>query len=107
VRRLLEKTSKAFDRLQWEITIQSQQLTTQRLRLDELVTRRQRRVAIDCNKVFASIETIRQARQGMEALEATARSNAPSTTRNTTRNGNLDDALAPFLHQFSVNDPIE
>lgn len=106
MRRLLEKTSKAFDRLQWEITIQSQQLTTQRLRLDELVTRRQRRVAIDCNKVFASIETIRQARQAVEALEATTRSPVRANTETTTRNRQLNDALAPFLHQFSVNESI-
>jgi hypothetical protein len=107
VRRLLQKTAKAFDQLQWEITTQSQQLSTQRQQLDELVTRRQPRVAIDCNEVFASIETVRQARQGMEALEATARSSTRSTTRNTTSNRHLDDSLTPFMHQFSVNEPVE
>ena len=107
VRRLLQKTAKAFDQLQWEITTKSQQLATQRQQLNELVARRQPRVAIDCNEVFASIETIRQARQGMEALEATARSSTRSTTRNTTRNRHLNDSLTPFMHQFSANEPVE
>jgi len=106
VRRLLQKTSKAFDRLQWDIALKSQELTTQRTRLNELATRRQRRVAIDCNEVFASIETIRQARQAVEALEATTRSPVRTNTETTTRNRQLNDALAPFLHQFSVNESI-
>ena len=96
-----------LDQLQWDITLKSQQLNIQRTQLNELVARRQPRVAIDCNEVFASIETIRLARQGMEALGATARSTTRSNTRNTTRNRQLDDILTPFTHQFSVNEPIE
>jgi len=55
----------------------------------------------------ASIEAIRQARQGVEALEATARSPTQSNTRNRTRNKQLEDTLAPFIYQFSANESVE
>lgn len=56
-------------------------------------------MAIDCNEVFASIETIKQARDAMEALEA--------TTTNRRLNRQTDGRLTPFTHQFHVNDPAQ
>jgi len=107
VRRLLQKTSKAFDQLQWDIALKSQELTIQRTRLNELTTTRQRRVAIDCNEVFTSIETIRQAREGMEALQAAATTTSRLPTTTTTQDARTNDVLAPYINQFSIHEAVE
>ena len=58
VRRLLHKTGKAMDQLQWLATQATIQLTAKSKQLDELKAVKKKKAPIDCNEVFASIESM-------------------------------------------------
>jgi hypothetical protein len=92
--------------LQWDILQQSQKMAMQQAKLDNLASTRQKRVAINCNEVFANIETIKQARDAAELLRATTTTTNRPTIATEARTRRGDDALAPFMHQFHVNDAV-
>ena len=62
VRRLLFKTGKAFDTLHHQHSQDSLQIQAQQKKIDELANKRRKKIAIDCNKVFADISRIKAAK---------------------------------------------
>jgi hypothetical protein len=108
VRTFLTKVGKTIDRIEWQSTQKDLRLASQKAQLDELSARRQKRQAIDCNEVFASIETIQQAKQAVAAMAATRAMPRVPTSVNNPANGR--PAAPPqdaFMTVFSINDVVE
>jgi len=50
---------------------------------------------------------MRQAREGMEALQAAATTTSRLPTTTTTQDARTNDVLAPYINQFSINEAVE
>ena len=63
---LFKKTHKAYSQLEWQFTQATSQLRAQALQLEEHSAKRRKKQAIDCNKIFASIEDVQAAVRAVE-----------------------------------------
>jgi hypothetical protein len=61
VRTLFDKTAKAFGQLHYEKAHNLQQLNAQAARLEDLNTKKKKKVPIGANKLFAGIKEIKAA----------------------------------------------
>ena len=63
---LFQKTHKAYSQLEWQFIQATSQLRAQTLQLEEHSVKRRKKQAIDCNKIFASIEDVQAAVEAAE-----------------------------------------
>jgi NAD/NADP transhydrogenase alpha subunit len=106
VRTFLRKVGKTIDNFEWEIAQKDLLLKAQKAQIEGLNKRKKKRQIIDCNEMFANIETIKQAREAMEAMEAIPRTRRatqrPATSENT-RNTVINDPQSAYMHVFSIH----
>jgi hypothetical protein len=104
VRWLLSKTGKAFDNLHHLHSQDSLQLQGQQKKIDELANKRQKKVAIDCNQVFANITKIKEAQDEASRLKENWEQRDRALEARRTANMMLANEMARFQHQFHVLD---
>jgi len=105
-RALFLKVGKTIDRIEWDSTQKDLRLAAQASQIEQLRAAKQKKKAIDCNETFASIETIRQAKQAMAALPTTsARTRVPNRTTNT-RDASVTNPQDAYMHVFSINETV-
>jgi hypothetical protein len=104
VRMLLSKTGKALDLFHTTHAQNSLQLQAQQRQIDEFKAKKQKKVAIDSNQLFADITKIKAVQDEQERLrDAWEQQDRVVEARNTA-NQMLASQIARFQHQFHVLD---
>jgi hypothetical protein len=103
VRTLLSKTGKALDHFHVQEAMQSQKLEAYELQIAELRQKRRKKIAIDANRTFADIETIKavQEEQRQNQAEWDKRDRAKEARR--TANEMISRDITQFQFEFHVN----
>jgi DDE superfamily endonuclease/Tc5 transposase DNA-binding domain len=104
VRHLLAKTSKAFDTLHHRHSEDSLQIEALQKKNDELAAKRKKKVAIDCNQVFADITRIKAAQEEADRQRKTWEEQDRAAEARRTANAMLAKQIAQFQHEFHVLD---
>jgi hypothetical protein len=68
--------------------------------------KKKKKIAIDCNKVFASIDTIKAAQQEQERLQAAWNRRDRVEEARKAANAMLADHISQFQHQFQIDSGI-
>jgi hypothetical protein len=104
VRMLFNKTAKAFDELHYNTAENTLLLKGQQQKLEELRARKRRKVAIDAQKAFADIETIKAAKDMEEEIargEAYRRRTGQATAR-ATSNAMMEKDIEAFTNSWAL-----
>jgi hypothetical protein len=106
VRMVLKKASKAIDQFHHNHVIQSQTINAYELQLQEQRNKRKKKVAIDANKSFATMERI-MATKAIVALQQPAwdEQKAVREARNLS-NALLANQIAAYTHEFHISDVV-
>jgi len=104
VRWLLSKTGKAFDNLHHLHSQHSLQIQAQQKKLDELANKRRKKVAIDCNQMFANIAKIKEAQDEANRVKETWEQRDRALEARRTADMMVANEMARFQHQFHVLD---
>jgi len=104
VRNTLFKIGKGFDELQWELAQSRSQLALEKSKNKEKKAGRQEKKAINSNQAFASIETIKQAKEALAIAQAAKATTRAPRTSTTTRNESVNNPVDAYLHVFSINE---
>jgi len=78
-------------------------LATQEAQIEQVNAKKEKKKAIDCNKTFASIETIKAAKEAFAALPTTTATIKAPRMKKKPRNETANDPMAPYLHQFGID----
>ena len=104
VRWLLSKTGKALDNLHHLHSQDSLQIQAQQKKIDELGNKRRKKVAIDCNQVFANITKIKEAQDEANRQKEAWEQRDRALEARRTADMMLANEMARFQHQFHVLD---
>jgi hypothetical protein len=103
IRLLLQKASKAIDRFHVQEAISMKKLSVYELKLAELHQKKRRKVAIDANQAFASIESIMAIQDEQERRQADwDRIDRAKEARKTAREM-IERDITYFQHEWHVN----
>lgn len=107
VRRLLFKTAKSFDHFSWQTTQAAFQIQAQSQQIEQLKARKQKKVAINANEVFADIVKIREAQEQVKRQQAARDTRDRQGETAETARVLLEGQINRFMHKWHVNAPIE
>jgi hypothetical protein len=107
LRLFLGKTSKTFDRMAWQLAQKDLQLAKQREQLEQLQRQRRKTKEIDCNLVFANIETIQKAKEAMTLLATTRTTRRTITTVQTVSRETPLTPQEALMSVFDSNGAVE
>jgi len=100
VRTLLTKATKGFDILHSHNAQHTLRIQAQARRITELANKKKKKVAIDCNKVFANIDTIKAEQERLQAAW-NRRDRAGEARR--TADAMLANHMSQFQHKFQID----
>jgi hypothetical protein len=103
VRTLLWKATKGFDKLHSANAQGSLQLAAQARKITELANKKKKKVAINYNKVFANIATIKAAQEEQERVQAEWNRRDKVKEARRTANVMIANQVAVFQHEFHIN----
>jgi hypothetical protein len=103
VRTLLWKATKGFDKLHSANAQGSLQLAAQARKITELANKKKKKVAINCNEVFANIATIKAAQEEQERVQAEWNRRDRVEEARRTANVMIANQVAVFQHEFHIN----
>jgi hypothetical protein len=81
-------------------------MEAQARRITELASKKKKKIAIDCNKVFASIDTIKAAQQEQERLQAAWNRRDRVEEARKAANVMLASHISQFQYQFQIDSEI-
>lgn len=106
VRTLLAKATKGFDILHSHNAQHALQIQAQARRITELADKKKKKVAIDSNKAFASIDTIKAAQEEQERLQAAWNRRDRVGEARRTADAMLANHITQFQHRFQIGSEI-
>jgi DDE superfamily endonuclease/Tc5 transposase DNA-binding domain len=107
VRTLFDKTAKAFGQLHYEKAHNLQQLNAQAARLEDLNTKKKKKVPIGANELFAGIEEIKAAQEAQQRQIALSKEKDMAAEARKTADAVLGMSIAQMSFEFSIFDPTE
>ena len=106
IRTLLTKATKGFDILHSHNAQHTLRIEAQARRITELANKKKKKVAIDCNKVFANIDTIKAAQEEQERLQAAWNRRDRAGEARKTADAMLANHMSQFQHKFQIDSEI-
>jgi hypothetical protein len=107
VRTLFDKTAKAFRQLHYEKAHNLQQLNAQASRLEDLNTKKKKKVPIDANELFAGVEKIKAAQEEQQRQIALSKEKDLAAEARKTADAVLGMSIAQMSFEFSMFDQTE
>jgi DDE superfamily endonuclease/Tc5 transposase DNA-binding domain/helix-turn-helix, Psq domain len=106
VRILLQKTGKAIDQFHVQQAVAEQKLSAYEMKISELHQKKRRKIPIDANKLFASIETIKAVQDEQQRHQDEWDSKDRAREARKTANEMIARDITQFQHQFHINSVV-
>jgi hypothetical protein len=104
---MISKTAKSFDHFTWQATQAAFQLQAKSQQIEQLKARKQKKVAINTNQVFADIVKIKEAKEQAKRQQAAWDARNPEGEAAETARILFEGNINRFMHEWHVNAPIE
>lgn len=103
VRTFLQKAGKAIDQFHVQEAISTQKLSAYEIKMSELNQKKRRKIQIDANQQFASIETIKAVQDAQQRHQDEWNSKDRAKEARKTANEMIARDITQFQHEFHIN----